>query len=164
MTAVVVLSSGVIDLSTGAVAAVFADMDKNTLVAQAFSNCFGSFGGMFVAIAVLFFAFSTILGWSYYGTRSWIYLFGEKTAIIYKIAFVAIIFVSSILTNVDLPWNISDTFNGLMMIPNLIGVVALCPLVMKITGNYTRRMFKKSDEIPMYSAFPDIQASQEKAE
>ncbi len=164
MTAIVVLSSGVIDLSTGSVVTAFAEMDKNTLVAQAFSNCFGSFGGMFVAVAVLFFAFSTILGWSYYGTRSWIYLFGEKTAIIYKVAFVAIVFVSSILTNVDLPWNISDTFNGLMMVPNLIGVVVLSPLVVKITSNYTRRAFKNSDETPMYSAFPDIQAAQEEAE
>ena len=164
MTAIVVLSSGVIDLSTGSVVTAFADMDKNTLVAQAFSNCFGTFGGMFVAVAVLFFAFSTILGWSYYGARSWIYLFGEKTAIIYKIAFVAIVFVSSILTNVDLPWNISDTFNGLMMVPNLIGVVALSPLVVKITQNYTRRSFHHSGETPMYSAFPDIQTAQEESE
>ncbi|MBQ9911204.1 MAG: alanine:cation symporter family protein [Lachnospiraceae bacterium] len=163
MTAVVVLSSGVIDLSTGGVVAAFADMDKNTLVAQAFTNNFGSFGGMFVAVAVLFFAFSTILGWSLYGTRSWIYLFGEKTAIIYKVLFVGIIFVSSILTNVDLPWNISDTFNGLMMVPNLIGVVALAPLVMKITKNYTDRKFKKVKVMPMYSAFPDIQKAQEEA-
>ena len=161
MTAIVVLSSGVIDLSSGSVVTAFADMDKNTLVAQAFSNNFGSFGGMFVAVAVLLFAFSTILGWSLYGTRSWIYLFGEKTAILYKVVFVGIIFVSSILTNVDLPWNISDTFNGLMMVPNLIGVVALAPLVMKITKNYVERTFKGSKEKPMYSVFPDLQTAQE---
>ena len=164
MTAIVVLSSGVVDLSTGTLMAAFADMDKNTLVAQAFTNCFGSFGGMFVALAVLFFAFSTILGWSYYGTRSWIYLFGEKSALIYKVVFIGIIFVSSVLTNVDLPWNISDTFNGLMMVPNLIGVLVLSPLVVKITGNYVRRTFHGSQEAPLYSAFPDVQAAQEKAE
>ena len=163
MTAIVVLSSGVVDLSTGGVVAAFAEMDKNTLVAQAFTNSFGSFGGMFVAIAVLFFAFSTILGWSLYGARSWIYLFGEKTSIIYKVIFVAIIFLASILTNVDLPWNISDTFNGLMMVPNLIGVIALSPLVMKITKNYVDRKFHKADVTPMYSVFPDIQAEQEAA-
>ena len=162
MTAIVVLSSGVVDLSTGTVVSAFADMDKNTLVAQAFSNCFGSFGGMFVAVAVLFFAFSTVLGWSYYGVRSWIYLFGERSAIIYKVVFIGIVFVSSILTNVDLPWNISDTFNGLMMIPNLIGVVALSPLVVKITNNYIRRVMKHSGETPMYSAIPEIQSFQEK--
>ena len=63
----------------------------------------------------------------------------------------------------DLPWNISDTFNGLMMVPNLIGVVALAPLVMKITKNYTDRKFKKVKVMPMYSAFPDIQKAQEEA-
>ena len=142
----------------------YAEMDKNTLVAQAFPNNFGSFGGMFVAIAVLLFAFSTILGWSLYGTRSWIYLFGEKTAIVYKIVFVAIIFVSSVLTNVDLPWNLSDTFNGLMMVPNLIGVVALAPLVVKITKNYADRIFGKQAVTPMYSIFPDLQKAAEEEE
>ena len=161
MTAIVVLSSGVIDLSTGSVVAQFADMDKNTLVAQAFTNNFGSFGGMFVAVAVLLFAFSTVLGWSLYGTRSWIYLFGEKSAIGYKVVFVCIIFVSSILTNVDLPWNISDTFNGLMMVPNLIGVVALSPLVVKITKNYADRKFGNKAVKPMYSVFPDLQKAAE---
>ena len=161
MTAIVVLSSGVVDLGSGTVVPAFAEMDKNTLVAQAFTNSFGSFGGAFVALAVLFFAFSTVLGWSYYGTRSWIYLFGEKTVMAYKIVFVGIVFVSSILTNVDLPWNISDTFNGLMMVPNLIGVVALAPLVLKITKNYTDRTFRNRKLTPMYSAFPDIQKKQE---
>ena len=164
MTAVVVLSSGVIDLATGSVVTAFADMDKNTLVAQAFTNNFGAFGGMFVAVAVLLFAFSTILGWSLYGTRSWIYLFGEKTAVAYKAVFVGIIFVSSILTNVDLPWNISDTFNGLMMVPNLIGVVALSPLVVKITKNYADRKFRNKQVQPMYSVFPDLQKAAEEEE
>lgn len=165
MTAIVVLTSGVIDLSTGLLNAAFVDADTNTLVASAFSQSFGSFGGMFVAIAVLFFAFSTTLGWSYYGTRSWSYLFGEKSAVAYKVIFVCVIFVSSILTNVSLPWNISDTFNGLMMVPNLIGVLALCPLVMKITKNYVDRNLKgKTDVKPMYSYSKEIQAEQEAAE
>ena len=164
MTAVVILSSGVIDLSTGGVIASYADMDKNTLVAQAFQNCFGNFGSMFIAIAILFFAFSTVLGWCHYGTRSWIYLFGEKSAFIYKIAFVGVVFVSSVLTDVSLPWNISDTFNGLMMLPNLIGVLALSPLVVKITKNYNKRTFSSANIKPMYSQFPDIQKAQEEAE
>ena len=162
LTAIVVLSSGVVDLASGGMVAQYADMNKNTLVAQAFTNSFGSFGGKFVAIAILLFAFSTILGWSYYGTKSWSYLFGEKTANIYKIIFIAIVFVSCILVNVDLPWNISDTFNGMMMVPNLIGVIVLSPLVMKITGNYVRRKLKGSDEKPLYSYDPDIQAENER--
>ncbi len=165
MTAIVVLTSGVINLSTGLLNTTYVDVDQNTLVARAFSQSFGSFGGMFVAIAVLFFAFSTVLGWSYYGTRSWSYLFGEKSAVVYKVIFVGVIFVSSILTNVSLPWNISDTFNGLMMIPNLIGVLALCPLVMKITKNYVDRKLKgRTDVKPIYSYNKEIQAEQEAKE
>ena len=62
----------------------------------------------------------------------------------------------------SLAWDISDTFNGLMMIPNLIGVIALSGLVCKITKNYIdRRIKKKSDIKPMISVFPDIQAEQE---
>lgn len=148
-----------IDFQTGLVSEGFASADSNTFVASAFGAHFGSFGGMFVAVAILFFAFSTILGWSYYGTRSWSYLFGEKSAMAYKIVFVAIIFVSSVLENVELPWNISDTFNGLMMVPNLIGVLALAPLVMRITKNYTdRRLKNRTDVKPMLSYFEDIQA------
>ncbi len=162
ITALVVLCTGTIDLKTGMLAAAFENVDSNTLVASAFGTSFGSFGSMFVAVALLFFAFSTILGWSYYGTRSWSYLFGDKSAVAYKIVFVAVIFVSSVLTNVSLPWNISDTFNGLMMVPNLIGVLALAPLVMKLTKNYTDRRLKgKKDVAPMLSHFKEIQAEAE---
>lgn len=161
LTALVVLTSGVIDLKTGLLASATAD--GNTMVASAFSAVFGSFGGMFVALAILFFAFSTTLGWSYYGTRSWSYLFGEKSAVAYKVVFVGIIFVSAVLRNVDLPWNISDTFNGLMMVPNLIGVLALSPLVIKITNNYISRRLKQHKDVkPMLSHFEDIQAEAEK--
>ena len=63
----------------------------------------------------------------------------------------------------SLAWDLSDTFNGLMMIPNLIGVLALSPIVAKITANYVRRTFMGSDEKPMYSAFDDIQKMHEEA-
>ncbi len=156
MTAVVILSSGVIDLSTGLLSEAFADVESGTMVSQAFGGAFGSFGSGFVAIAILFFAFSTILGWSYYGSRSWSYLFGEKSAVIYKVVFVGVLFVSAVLTDVSLPWNISDTFNGLMMIPNLIGVLTLAPLVVKITKNYVDRRLKNKKEKPMLSYDPVI--------
>ena len=163
MTAVVVLSSGIIDLGTGLVNEAYATLDSGSFVSQAFTNAFGTLGGKFVAIAVLFFAFSTVLGWSYYGTRSWSYLFGEKSAVAYKIVFVGIVFVSSVLTDVSVPWNISDTFNGLMMVPNLIGVVALCPIVMKLTKNYLDRKNGK-DVSPLLSYSAEIQKEMEKAD
>ena len=81
---------------------------------------------------------------------------------IYKVVFVVMIFFGCTMS-LDLAWDLSDTFNGLMMIPNLIGVLVLSPVVAKITANYVRRTFKGSDEKPMYSAFDDIQKMQEEA-
>ena len=117
-----------------------------------------------MAIAILLFAFSTVLGWSHYGTKSWEYLFGTKSTGIYKVVFVAMIFVSAIIpkSSAQLPWDISDTFNGLMMLPNLIGVLSLSGVVYKLTKNYVDRKIKgKSDVKPMLSAFDDIQEEQE---
>ena len=162
LTALVVLTSGVIDLGTGTVAASYADASTSTLVGQAFGTLFGSAGPGFVAIALLFFAFSTVLGWSHYGTKAFEFLFGEKASLVYKIVFVLFIFVGATM-DLSLAWDISDTFNGLMAIPNLIGVLSLFPLVYKITKNYVDRTFKNKKIKPMISAFPDIQEMQEKA-
>jgi len=162
LTALVVLTSGVIDLNTGAVASSFADVSTSTLVGQAFGTLFGSAGPGFIAIALLFFAFSTVLGWSHYGTKSFEYLFGEKVTFIYKIIFVLFIFVGATM-DLSLAWDISDTFNGLMAIPNLIGVLALFPLVYRITKNYVDRKFHNKNIEPMISHFPDIQKMQAQA-
>ncbi len=163
MTALVILTSGVIDLETGALASG-ASSDA-TLVASAFSTVF-TFGGVavgekFIAIAILLFAFTTVLGWSHYGTKAFEYLFGTKSTIIYKVIFVIMIVSGAVLTS-SIAWDISDTFNGLMMIPNLIAVIALSGTVVKITKNYVDRKIKgKTDIKPMLSAFDDIQAEQE---
>lgn len=148
LTALTILTSGLIDLNTG-VAAV---ADKNALVSEVFTNAFGPAGGWFIAVAILLFAFSTVLGWSYYGSKAWEYLFGTKSTMAYKIVFVLFIIVGATMS-LDLAWGISDTFNGLMAIPNLIGVLSLSPLVMKITKNYVDRTFKHKDLTPMLSAF-----------
>jgi len=154
MTAIVVLSSGCIDLETGL---AVAGVDDATLVARAFGNVFGPFGEKFVALAMLLFAFTTVLGWSQYGTKAVEYLFGEKATKIYKVIFVVMILSGAVMTS-SLAWDISDTFNGLMMLPNLIGVVVLCPMVMKITKSYVNRKIKGIPEEPVLSHFPDIQA------
>ncbi len=154
MTAIVVLSSGAIDLTTGLVKE---GTDDATLVAQAFGNIFGKPGEWFVAIAVLLFAFTTVLGWSHYGSKAVEYLFGVKGARVYRIIFVLMMISGAIMTS-SLAWDISDTFNGLMMIPNLIGVLSLTPLVVKLTNNYVeRRIHGKDDVEPMLSYDPDIQ-------
>ena len=159
LTAFAVLSSGLIDLDTGA---VLVDVSGSALVGQAFATVFGSFGPAFIAIAILLFAFSTVLGWSHYGSKACEYLFGTKSTIVYKVAFVLMIFIGCTM-NLGLAWDLSDTFNGLMAIPNLIGVIALSPVVMKITKNYVARIIKKEDVKPMLSVFPEIQQEQEKA-
>ena len=148
MTALVVLSSGKIDLETGFAAE---GTNGSTLVADAFGNIFGTAGPVFVAVALLLFAFTTVLGWSHYGSKSFEYLFGVKAAKGYKIFFVLMMISGAIMTS-SLAWDISDTFNGLMMVPNLIGVLALLPVVMKITKNYVdRRIRNKKEVAPMLS-------------
>ena len=158
LTAFTILSSGVVDLTTGQVIttdAAGAPIETSALVGAAFSTVFGHFGYIFIALAILLFAFSTVLGWSVYGAKAWEYLFGTKATMIYKVVFVAAIFVGPLLTS-SLAWDISDTFNGLMMVPNLIGVVSLCPIVYKLTDNYVRRNLKGEHIEPMLSAFKEI--------
>ena len=159
LTAFVILSSGYVDLNTGKMLTETAGSD---LVGMCFGNVFGAIGPMFIAVAILLFAYSTVLGWSHYGTTAFEYLFGETASIVYKVIFVIMVFFGCTMS-LDLAWDLSDTFNGLMMIPNLIGVLALSPVVAKITANYCRRTFGGSTEKPMYSAFEDVQAMQEEA-
>ena len=128
-----------------------------SLVAQSFGKIFGAPGEMFVALCILMFAFTTVLGWSHYGTKAVEYLFGVKGGKIYRAIFVPVIVTGALMTS-SIAWDISDTFNGMMMIPNLIGVLALMPVVIKITRNYVDRKIKgKTDVAPMLSAIPEIQ-------
>ncbi len=149
MTALVVLTSGVFNLTTGELAE---GLNDATLVGGAFNTVFswGNIGQKFIAIAMFLFAFTTVLGWSHYGAKAWEYLFGSKTTIIFKIIHVCTVIFGAVLTS-SLAWDISDTFNGLMMIPNLIGVVTLMPLVVKITNNYVNRKIKGKDIKPILS-------------
>ncbi len=155
LTALSVLSSGFIDLETGKV--VDSVTNTGSLVGQAFGATFGQIGTGFVAIALLLFAFSTVLGWSHYGTKAFEYLFGTKSTIIYKVIFVLAVFGGAVMGE-NLAWDLSDTFNGLMMIPNLIGVLVLSPLVYKCTKNYCDRHLYHKDIEPMLSVYPDIQS------
>jgi AGCS family alanine or glycine:cation symporter len=153
MTAIVVLSSGAIDLNTGLTAE---GVNDATLVAQTFGMHFGRYGEWFVVAAVTLFAFTTVMGWSYYGAKVTEYLFGVKVAKLYRMIFVVLIVFGAIMES-NLAWDISDTFNGLMMIPNLIGLLVLAPLIIKLTRNYTERRIKGKDIEPLLSFDPDIQ-------
>ena len=162
MTALVVLTAGGLDggvfnVLTGEIAEGYTDA---TLVGGAFNSVFswGGIGEKFIAIAMFLFAFTTVLGWSHYGSKAWEYLFGAKTTFIFRIIHVCTVIFGAILTS-SLAWDISDTFNGLMMIPNLIGVLALSSLVVKITKNYLKRSNGENIE-PMYNFDPETQASE----
>lgn len=131
------------------------------LVTYAFSQRLGSVSGKILAVAILLFAFSTTLGWSFYGTKALEYLLGTKATIVYKIIFVLFIIVGCTM-KLGLAWDISDTFNGLMALPNLIGVLSLSGIVVAITKNYIHRRIKKDDmnALPMISAYSDIHEEQ----
>lgn len=162
LTALTILTSGAVDLATGTLTAKAEAIESNSLMSYAFGETFGAAGSAFIAIAILLFAYSTVLGWSHYGSKAFEYLFGTKSIVVYRIIFCIIVLLGSVMT-AQLAWDISDTFNGLMMIPNLIGVLVLSPIVMKCTKNYVdRRILKKTNVKPMLSMFPDIQAEQEK--
>ena len=105
------------------------------LTQAAFATSFPGFGDVFVAICLLFFAFSTILGWQFFGLVNMKYLFGEKAGVVYSLLVVAFVMVGSTL-KVDLVWTLSDFFNGLMVIPNAIALWALSGVVVKICKKF----------------------------
>ncbi len=93
---------------------------------------FGPFGGAFVAVSLVLFAFSTLLGWSFYGAQAVEYLWGPRACGIYKAVFVVVIVIGCV-AKLELVWQISDTFNGLMALPNLLAILWLSPKVFRET-------------------------------
>ena len=109
---------------------------SSELITSAFATVFGAkFASLFVAIALFLFAFSTILGWSLYGTRCVEYLLGVKVAKVYQVIFSLIIILGTT-TSLEIVWNLADTFNGLMAIPNFIALFALSGVVAKLTKEH----------------------------
>lgn len=102
-----------------------------TLTQSAFNKVLGSWGGVFIAVCLFFFALSTIIGWYYFGVANIKYLFGEKGMNPYKIIVLLFIILGS-MAKVDLVWNLSDLFNGLMALPNLVALIALYKLVKNV--------------------------------
>ena len=127
---------------------------------MSFEKTFGGFGRVTYAVIIPLFAFTTILAWSYYGEKSVDFLFrkaGDKArkiaTTVFKVVYVLLVIVASLIDG-ELAWAISDTFNGLMALPNLIGVVLMSGLVVQISKNYFLR--KKGYDIePMLSAYPE---------
>ena len=125
LTALVILSTGA--LASGETAAALAQV--------AFDSAFGSFGEVFIAICMLFFAFTTIIGWYYFGEVNVRHLLGKKAVKVYALLVVVCVLVGSGL-KVDLVWNMSDMFNGLMVIPNLIAILASIKVVKRLSKEH----------------------------
>jgi len=125
MTALVILSTGA--LSSGETGSALAQL--------AFNNGFGSFGKVFIAVCMLFFAFTTIIGWYYFGEVNVRSLFGNKAVKIYALIVIVFIVLGSMM-KVELVWDMSDMFNGLMVLPNLIALLACIGIVRKTTKEY----------------------------
>ena len=125
MTALVILSSGILNQC-------ITDGMTGTPVAQeAFSNAFGAFGPTYVAICLMFFAFSTIVGWYFFAAQNVKWLIGKKALKVFAVLVTIFVFVGSLL-KVELVWNLADLFNGLMVFPNLLALLALSSTVAKM--------------------------------
>jgi len=98
----------------------------------------GEWGGWIVAVCLSMFAFSTMLGWSYYGEKSVEYLMGERFILPYRILFIGAIFFGAI-RSLDFVWGLSDVMNGLMALPNLVGLLLLSGVIVKETRDYFKR-------------------------
>ncbi|MGV8842478.1 MAG: alanine/glycine:cation symporter family protein [Pseudomonas sp.] len=109
-----------------------------TLSADAFESAMPGYGGSILSIALVVFAFTTILGWSYYGERCWEYLVGTKAILPYRILWVLAVPVGA-MVQLDFVWLLSDTLNGLMAIPNLLSLLLLSPIVVKLTKAHFAR-------------------------
>lgn len=128
LTALVIVSSG-----------LYADGQTGAALAQsAFNASFGSFGNIFIAVCMLFFAFTTIVGWYYFGEVNVRALFGDRLVKVYAVIVVICVVIGSTL-RVDMVWNMSDMFNGLMVLPNLIGLLPCVGVVMSKTAEYEKR-------------------------
>lgn len=139
ITSIVILTSGVynikeyiVGLSQGKELLTGAELS-----AKAFEATFGAGGSIIVSLCIVLFAFASIIGWSYYGEKCSEYIFGVKAVIPYKITFSVFVLIGAV-SDIELVWSISDIFNGLMAVPNLIAVLILSDEVYKITRKYLK--------------------------
>ena len=123
MTAFVILVTGSWDSGANGAA----------LSSDAFASGIPGIGGYVVAIALSVFAFTTVLGWSYYGERCAGFLFGVKCILPYRIAWILMLFIGAVISKIEIVWNLSDLLNGLMALPNLIALLLLSPIVFKLS-------------------------------
>ena len=148
LTAFAILSSGVVDLKSGA---SISGAKGAELVAEAFGSTLNEYAGLFIAVSTVFFAFSTVIGWSFYGQKAVEFIFDKTGITVYRLMFSAMAIFGAV-AELDFIWKLSDIFNGLMAIPNLIGIFCLSGEVIMITKNYlSRKIYNKDYIIPLLS-------------
>lgn len=139
ITGLAIAASGVLGMTNAAGEAV----TGGALTAAAFSSCLGEFGGWIVTIGIALFAFSTVLGWEYYGEKSLEFLVNSRPVIyIYRIVFACMTYFGAT-TTMQMAWDIADTMNGLMAIPNLICLIVLSGVVAKECNDYQKNVIPR---------------------
>lgn len=144
MTALVILVSQIVTVGTDGLMFIEENMKGAALTTFAFDASLPMFGGYIVSLGLIFFAFSTILGWYYYGSKCLEYIAGVKAVSYYKVIWVILCLAGAVFP-IKLVWNLSDIFNGLMAIPNLIALITLSPVIFKLTKEFELGMVKSDD-------------------
>nr|AMP53406.1 sodium:alanine symporter family [uncultured bacterium] len=117
----------------------------------AFATTYGSLAPFILTISLTLFAFTTIIGWNYYGERCWEYLFGTKTIPIYRIGYI-IILASAVFLKLEAIWSLADIVNGLMAIPNLIALLGLSGVITTETKKYFNHLTIRDAKLKAYKA------------
>lgn len=137
-TLVICTATALINIVTGASDLGLTGID---MTQKAFELGLGKFGLIFIAISLFFFAFTTIIGWYFFGEANIKYLFGVKAVSIYRVIVIGFIILGSVM-KVEIVWDMADMFNGLMVFPNLIGLLILAPQAAAIVKDYDTRFIK----------------------
>ena len=147
MTALVVISTFYVKLGyTTKDTFDAAGIGKTTMLQEAFSTIFGTTAGnILVAICLFFFAFSTIISWNFFGKINFNYLFGKRSTIIYTVIAIGFIFLGSLFPN-NLVWELTDMFNNLMVIPNVLALIPLASIVVLSANRIKKANEVKADE------------------
>lgn len=124
---------------------IASDPNAAALTSQSFQY-FIPYGSILVTIALLFFAYSTVLGWSYYGEKCFYYLVGDKGLIPYRVIFCLTVFIGAV-TELDLVWSIADTFNAAMCLPNLLALLLLSGVIVAETNDFKQLRMKENSEV-----------------
>lgn len=129
----IVLVMGILQSNGGAFAVP--DLKGAALTTATFDAMLSGYGGWVVTIGLIFFAYSTTLGWCYYGEKCATYVFGDKSVPIYRVIYVATVMLGTVLS-MDMVWAAADTFNGLMAVPNLIALLLLSKVIVQETRDF----------------------------